>query len=188
MKLLLIRHGEAEDKEGDIILTERGRNEALCIAEHLSGTHIEKIYVSTLTRAKQTLEPLKKIRKDIPIVESDDIREIYRVLVGGPERDRTPVDREEKDRRRIEQFWDTVCKEEGVIAVFSHGNAIRYLLSKALRLTRVNMWENMLIMTGSISIITINERKTRVEGVNMIDHLPHAAEIFLDGGSTVYHS
>ena len=46
MKILLIRHGEAEEEGGDSSLTSQGIEQAKQVAEVLKNYSIDKIYVS----------------------------------------------------------------------------------------------------------------------------------------------
>jgi len=64
-RIYLVRHGETEwNKEKvfrggiDIPLSERGRKEALALAEFLAKERIQFIYCSPLKRAKETSKPL----------------------------------------------------------------------------------------------------------------------------------
>ena len=54
MKLLLIRHGDPSYEDDS--LTPQGKKEARCLAARLVKTHIDKIYVSPLGRAKKTAQ------------------------------------------------------------------------------------------------------------------------------------
>ena len=54
MKLLLIRHGDPSYEDDS--LTPQGRKEARCLAARLVKTHIDKIYVSPLGRARKTAQ------------------------------------------------------------------------------------------------------------------------------------
>jgi broad specificity phosphatase PhoE len=63
MKILLIRHGETtgdvEDRYGgsyDDSLTEKGRQQLQETAKHLAGIRVDKLYTSTLKRAKESAE------------------------------------------------------------------------------------------------------------------------------------
>ena len=171
MKLFLLRHGYYVEKENDIILSDKGHSEAKALANKLQEIHIDKIYVSDYTRALETLEPFKQKNPNIPIVKTSDLREIYRVLVGGPIRKGTPKEREINDSERAERMWKTLKQEKGNIAVFVHGNLIKYFLMKALNIQQENLWSKMLIRTCSISIIEIKDKLIRVNAINSTDHL-----------------
>ena len=66
MKLLVIRHGESEadilrvcEGRADFPLTERGHRQAAAMAEYVAVNYpLDRIYCSTLTRARQTAQYL----------------------------------------------------------------------------------------------------------------------------------
>ena len=63
MELVLVRHGEPEwVRDGfsvdDPPLTTRGHEQAERLADRLAGEHFDQIYVSPMTRARQTAAPL----------------------------------------------------------------------------------------------------------------------------------
>jgi broad specificity phosphatase PhoE len=172
MKLFLLRHGEAVKNADDTILTDFGRQEAKALASKLSELPIDKIFVSDYTRSIETLEPFRIMNPDIPIVKTSDLREIYRVIVGGPGREGTPIDRLIKDSERATKVWEILKKEKGNVAVFCHGNIIRFFLMKSLNINSDNLWDKMLITTGSISVIEVDGDLIRVNAINLIDHSP----------------
>jgi broad specificity phosphatase PhoE len=172
MKIFLLRHGEAVKKEEDTVLSDLGHQEAKALASKLSELPIDKIFVSDYTRAIETLEPFRIVNPKIPIVKTSDLREIYRVIVGGPVREGTPDARIIKDSERATNVWEILKKEKGNIAVFCHGNIIRFFLMKSLNIKPDNLWDKMLITTGSISVIEVDGDLTRVNAINLIDHSP----------------
>ncbi len=87
--LYLIRHGQSESNlagvftgQSDTILTDLGLRQAERTAEYLSRFPITRIYSSSLIRARQTAEVFAE-RVGLPIVESDDLRELYAGLWEG---------------------------------------------------------------------------------------------------------
>lgn len=58
MRILIIRHGDP-DYENDT-LTEKGWREANLLAEKMKGERVDKIYVSTLGRARDTARPTEE--------------------------------------------------------------------------------------------------------------------------------
>lgn len=178
MKIFLLRHGEVIKKDNAVILSKLGCEEAKALASKLSEISIDKIFVSDYLRALETLEPFKKLNPNIPIVQTSDLREIYRVLVGGPVREGTSPERKVNDLFRADKIWETLKKEKGNIAVFCHGNIIRYFLMKVLKINSVNFWEKVLISTGSISVIEIDSELIRVNAINLIDHSPLKKEFY----------
>ncbi|KAG4301219.1 hypothetical protein PCANB_002467 [Pneumocystis canis] len=72
MIILLVRHGETDfNRNGkiqgslDIPLNSIGNKQAIDLSNHLCNLKIDKILCSNLNRAKQTIEPFLKKKKDI---------------------------------------------------------------------------------------------------------------------------
>ena len=57
-------------------------------------------------------------------------------------------------------------EEKENIAIFCHGNIIRYFLNKVLK-TENNIWESLVIDNCSVSIIEKNEKGIFVNGINL---------------------
>lgn len=161
-RIYLIRHGDTQKIEDDIVLNEKGFFEAKAVAKKLNSITFSHVFSSELTRAKQTAEEFTADFKKRP-----ELNEIYRVLIGGPVREGTPEDRAEKDKARTDKIWKELCSLEGNIAVFCHGNIIRYFLCKALEVKPTNIWNTLVINNGSISIV-----ENEVQAINLIEHLP----------------
>lgn len=86
-EILLIRHGQSApfvegrlfdlvDGQGDPPLSDLGHAQAQMVAERLALEPIHAIYVTTLRRTLQTIEPLAVRRGMTPIVEPD-LREVH---------------------------------------------------------------------------------------------------------------
>jgi len=183
MKIFLVRHGEAIKLDNDSVLTPKGIEQAKNVAKELLKVKLDFAYVGDLTRAKQTLEEYKKINNSIETEVNSDLNEIYRVIVGGPKKDGTPEDREEKDKKRADNFFSQLLnsKKENIV-IFAHGNIIRYFLSKALSIDSKGLWEKMVISPGSISIIEIDEqRKMQVKAINLYQHQKQFLDDFFNG-------
>ena len=72
MKILIIRHGDP-NYEVDWI-TEKGRKEANLLADYLDSVKIDKVYCSTMGRARRTAQPFLD-RKGITAEYCDWLRE-----------------------------------------------------------------------------------------------------------------
>lgn len=171
MKIYLIRHGEADSKVDDVPLTKKGLDEAKTIANELLNYKFEKIYFSDLLRAKQTAEIYLKLNPDIETISDERLREIYRVLIGGPEKIGTSENREINDKKRADEFFEEILKKGDDVAIFCHGNIIRYYLNKVLN-SKENIWNSLTINNGSISILEIENSLLRINAINLINHLP----------------
>ena len=58
MRIIIIRHGDP-DYVNDT-LTEKGWREARLLAERMKGERVDKIYVSSLGRARDTAKPTEE--------------------------------------------------------------------------------------------------------------------------------
>ncbi|MGI9015719.1 MAG: histidine phosphatase family protein [Euzebya sp.] len=85
--LLLVRHGESQpamlgqafptvDGHADPPLADEGHREAEAVAQRLQHEEISAIYTTTLTRTKQTAEPLASLLGLTPM-EEGDLREVF---------------------------------------------------------------------------------------------------------------
>lgn len=170
LNLVLVRHAEAK-MEGTVDkLTSRGEDQARRLAERLSGTAWNRVYVSTKNRALQTLCPLRRFVPEDRVVESRDLREIHRMLVGGPPSEHGDAAREVRDRERIERIWARLAGEQGKVLMVAHGNVIRYFLGKVLGIEGAALWHHLTL--GHVSITTVERRGDRfvATGVNLVDH------------------
>lgn len=166
MKIILVRHGEADSSIEEVPLTEKGILEANSVANELKKYSFEKVYSSDLLRAKQTCEAFTK-----DYLEDERLREIYRVLIGGPIKEGTSKDREIKDRERADEIFEELLKKEEDVILFCHGNIIRYYLNKVLK-SKENLWENMTINNCSISILESKKDVLEIKKINLINYLP----------------
>lgn len=167
MKVFLIRHGEANASIENIPLTEKGFSQAKLVSRELQNYNFDKIYSSNLLRAKQTCMEFTK-----EYVEDKRLKEVYRVLIGGPIKEGTRLNREEDDRKNADEIFDELINSEGEnVLVFAHGNIIRYFIKKVQGLADENLWTNMKIDNCSITIIENNEGELRVNEINRNNYL-----------------
>jgi len=166
MKIILVRHGEADSNIEGVPLTKKGLAEAKSVAKELSKYSFEKIYSSNLIRAKQTCEEFTK-----EYIEDERIREIYRVLIGGAVKEGTSKDREILDKKRADESFNELLKEDENALIFCHGNLIRYYINKVLK-SKENLWKVMTINNCSISILEFKENILEIRNINLINHLP----------------
>lgn len=174
VKLFLVRHGEAIKIEPEPVLSEKGKQQAKYVAKRLAQLRITKVYVSSAQRALETYDVYKKMKPDVPVVISDKLKEVYRVLVGGPRREGTPPDREKSDMQRADAILREIlsdAQEDDAVLLFIHGNLIRYIIAYFLQISKVNLWEELEIHDASISLIEIVNNKPQVRLINSIEHL-----------------
>lgn len=154
MKILLIRHGETtgdiEDRYGgsyDDPLTEDGQRQLQDTAERLAGTQVDKIYSSTLIRAKQSTEIINaELKTEVEFL--DGLRERDYGVLGGltkteaeekyPEavelhKDPANTDPEGESQsdftqRVLTTFQSIADEAQSTVAVVSHGGPIKVIL------------------------------------------------------------
>ena len=166
MKIYLIRHAEANSKIEGAPLTKRGIEEAKIVANELLNYKIKRIYFSNLLRAKQTAEFYLKLKPKIKNTCEERLSEIYRVLIGGPEKLGASKDRKVEDKKRADEVFKEILKKGEDVAIFCHGNIIRYYLNKVLK-SKENLWENLTINNCSISILSWENSILKIEGINL---------------------
>ena len=178
MNILLIRHGESQQIGINPHLTNNGNVQAQQLAVMLSQIPLTKAYVSDQIRAIETFEEYKKLNPNMRFVKTKKLREIYRTLVGGPQKEGTPHSREVSDKARIDSFWKEILNSaDKTVAFFTHGNVIRYLLAKAMGI-EPKFWTKMVINCGSISLIQKNKDSVRVKFINSISHLAQPNKVY----------
>ncbi len=182
MHIFLIRHGEAIKTASDSVLTPKGVQQAKNIALFFDKISCDMVFTSALTRSKQTAHELLVRKKELSAVEMSDLNEIYRVLVGGPVKLGTSPDREIKDKSRADALFETLLtiKKKNLL-LFTHGNLIRYLIAKTLSISALSLWEQMVISSGSISILDIDKGKVQLKAVNWYGHQKEFLDDFLNG-------
>lgn len=181
MKMLLIRHGECLKGIKDPSLTQRGKVQAEKLAKKLSTLPITKAYVSDLTRAFESFESYLAVNPSITYEKTEQVREIYRLIIGGPEKEGASQDREKKDKARADIFFDHITNSnlKGNVIIVTHGNLIRYFLSKAMKMDPKKAFDGLIVNCGSISVIEIKRGQTAVKSMNNVDHLgPKEVEQF----------
>ncbi len=161
MRLFLIRHGHTEILDGEAKLSKKGMLQSKALSKKLEKLKFDKVYTSDLERSKRTTEEYTK-----DFIKDPRLREVYRVLVGGPEKEGTSPEREMKNKERADKFFEEILGEEGNIAIFCHGNTIRYFLNKILN-SKENIWENLVLDNCSVSIIEKNKEGLFIKGINL---------------------
>lgn len=161
MKIFLIRHGHTEIKNGEARLSKIGILQSKELSKKLRKLEIGKVYTSNLMRSKETVKEYTDA-----FVEDKRLREVYRVLIGGPEKEGTSLNREIEDKKRADEFFDEILKEEGNIILFCHGNIIRYFLNKVLK-SKENLWDKLVIDDCSVSIVERDARGLGIKGINL---------------------
>lgn len=151
MRLILIRHGETQSNVDRLLdtahpgapLTERGRQQAVDLAEAIAHEEIDALYVSTLTRAQETAAPLAT-KRGLAATVIEGIHEIsagieemspnweaYVTMLESwaPDNLDAKLEGGESAREFLQRFDDAISQieQEGhdTVAVVSHGAALR---------------------------------------------------------------
>ena len=176
MNLLVIRHGQSEadilnvhEGRADFALTELGLQQASLMAKWVSGyIKLDKIYSSTLKRARQTAEKLSG-STGISVEFDDGLMEFKNGLIAGlsweeankkypipvPKFPHTAVYEQESDiefRSRAETVLSRITNEnpsDSNIAIVSHGGMISKLFQSFLGLSTIS---NVGINSGDTGI------------------------------------
>jgi broad specificity phosphatase PhoE len=196
--VLLIRHGQTDwNKTGrwqghiDVPLNEKGHLQARLLAQRLATWPIKAIYTSDLERAVQTAAPLGAKLELVP-VEEPALRERN----GGNFQGLTGEELQARfgeEWRRVRQdgfappngesnltlalrinaaFQQIVSRHEGdMIALVSHGGAMRVLISHILGLPLGQPASFSLRGNTGLSIIEINEHGPILTLLNDVSHL-----------------
>lgn len=180
-RLYLIRHGETDSNKSyrfqgqtDIELNAKGKAQAQLLAEHFKDIKLDKIYCSSLLRARQTAEPLAKTH-GLELTAVDDIKEIafgewegmtfdeinakwpgdIDAFFKNPALCHVPGGENFTDvAARVEPFFKNGLAEMETsdIAVVSHGGIIRVLLCLFLGLDLNKIWN---FSVGNCSTTTL---------------------------------
>lgn len=154
MKILLIRHGETtgdlEDRYGgsyDDPLTEEGQRQLQNTAQRLAGTQVDKLYSSTLIRAKQSTEIINiELKTEVEFL--DGLRERDYGVLGGltkaealekypeaVELHKDPANTDPKGEsqasftERVLTVFNSITHEaQSTVAIVSHGGPIKVIL------------------------------------------------------------
>lgn len=178
--VLLIRHAEsvapgtADFDEYTRPLTEKGFRDAERLADSLASTRIDAAYSSPYIRARQTIEPLAKLR-GLTIETIDDLWE--RVLKPGDLPDwRMHLQRSWNDfdyalpggesgraaQARVMRVLDDVRgRHSGVVMLASHGNLIALALHAMMPGVDYAFWES--IPMPAVYTIVHEDARWRVE-------------------------
>ncbi|HEY3910713.1 MAG TPA: histidine phosphatase family protein [Stellaceae bacterium] len=196
----LVRHGEPavfgriNGRISGIGLSERGRAEAMLVADRLAGENIAAIYASPMQRTRETAEILAA-RLDLPVGHRDDMIELDFGEWTGLTFDQVRADprwplwqscrsiaaipggeswRHVQDRVVGALFELRRSHPEGNVAVISHGDVIRAALLFALGMP-LDFYARLEIGLASLSTIRIDDFGIRVSAVNERPRLPSLA-------------
>ncbi|MCF6466758.1 histidine phosphatase family protein [Clostridium sp. Cult2] len=178
MDIILIRHGQTEDNAGrifstkDTILTDEGKEQIKKTKTFIDTLSFDKVYVSPLHRAIQTMEILgldgekeERIKEvDYGLFEGNTYEEIVDKF---PEEAKiwdedylnflTPEGESIKlAYERVTSFLEEISKKDEDVVLVCHAGVIRIALSWVFE--NVDYFFKFKIDNGSVNIISIDEK------------------------------
>lgn len=183
--IFLLRHGQYKKKPSEV-LTTLGRKQATLAGKRLKEIKFFKIHFSTMPRARETAEIVKKTMGYRKKIHGSDF--LHECVPGFPKKLRkkhgfTDQKKLKADKRQADRAYRdifTFSKGKRNELVVCHGNIIRYFLCKALGVD-TEVWRKLDIKQCGITIIELNS-KTRSIGIiahNDIGHIPLKMQTFL---------
>ncbi len=175
MEIYLIRHGETEgnlDPTKPPILTENGKEQIKLLANSLKEEKVDLIISSDLERAQLTAKEIQLQNINKPKFEiTNELQEIYRLIVGGAPKEGTRPNRFEEDSERANNFWNKLISMNlEKVFIVSHGNIMKFFISKALEI-EPEKTKNIVLDPTSISIVEINNEKIQLKSLNNMNHI-----------------
>lgn len=190
MKIYLVRHGETIENKTGIhqgqalqgILSEKGINQAIKVADRLKVEKFDVIFSSDLGRASNTAKEIAKHHSDTPIHFVKELRERYTGEIGGKHRDEIDYNNLPKDaerdpdlQKRGGTFIDEIYQEykDKVVLLVGHNTInsaiVSVIMDKSVQQIRdeIGRFQN-----ASVSIVEIKEgRNHNILLLNCIEHL-----------------
>jgi broad specificity phosphatase PhoE len=194
--LFLIRHGENDYlKKGILIgntpgvyLNQRGRQQAVLLAEALQGRSITAIYSSPLERALETAAPLASLL-DLGIITLPELSDTNVGDWSGrkiTELKKLPAWKQIQEhpagfefpgggsflglQKRLVSAFDIITsghKMADRVAIFFHADPIKLVLSHYLGLP-LDFFQRLSVDTGSVSVVQVTKKGTVLVALNLI--------------------
>ena len=195
MKLIVTRHGETvENRKGiiqghlNIVLSEKGLEQADLVALRLKDEHIDAIYSSDLDRAAETARRIVKFHPSIKIHFTKKLRERYLGEFQGKSRKEVGWDKIEpggtythpKDGETVEDMYERARKfidsvlhkhKNDTVLVVAHNYFNKALIAiienkSAMQIDSIPNMKNT-----NISIYEIDEKSRKMLLFNCVKHL-----------------
>jgi serine/threonine-protein phosphatase PGAM5 len=169
--LVLLRHGQYET-ESLGVLTPLGRNQAAITARFLGRMRIDRVWSSTLPRARETATIIASHLRVSPVRHTRILREGMYTKVEGYS---VPASERVEDRARADAAWAKFFRPSRIDRtelLVCHGNLIRYFVCRALD-TPIARWVRMNTSHCSLTRIVVRDTgAVRVVSYNETSHLP----------------
>lgn len=186
--IILLRHGQYT-KEPKEKLTALGRKQARLAGRRLAEFKIDEVAISSMPRAQETASlALKQIHKKNGRLHEqvfcDDLREC---VPGFTEELRkkhgykkTELVRDRKQADRAFKKYFKYSKKESTVLLVCHGNIIRYLTCKALKVPAL-AWLRLDIKQCGFTILTLDSKKGVMNLIthNETGHIPLKDQTFM---------
>lgn len=193
-KLILVRHAQTIDNIKFILagsidskISDIGRKQIKYLTNYLKDLNIDSIYTTTLSRTKETVLEISKL-KNIDIIEVENLNEINFGSFEGmtfndiqsmyPDEFQKIIDDgydyKYPNGESLVNTYDRVCKEmdkiiknsEGkTVLICSHGGTIRNIISYLITNTYENHW-NFKIDNASVTTIDITDGFSVISKLN----------------------
>lgn len=175
MEIYLIRHGETQanlDPTKPSTLTKNGINQINQLSNSLKSEKVDLIISSDLERAQLTAKEIQKQNINKPKFEiTNELQEIYRLIVGGVPEEGTMPNRFEEDFKRAILFWNKLINLNlNKVFIISHGNIMKFFISKVLEI-EPEKTKNIVLDPTSISIIEINNKEIWLKCLNNMNYM-----------------
>lgn len=191
-QLYLLRHAQSEANQSGILagpdnsvnLSDKGRNQSLKVSKHLKNIDFREIYCSPIARCIQTIEPFLGLRKEIPLIHEERIKEMnygrwngklleelskkrdWQKIQKAPSKFTFPNGESFNQlRKRVSSFLTDIEGKDGSILIVSHGDVIKMILACTLSLP-TDKFQNFVITPASISIVNYDHRNRSVISLN----------------------
>lgn len=188
MRLLLVRHGQTEANMARTIqgqthglLSVEGRRQVGLLANQLKDEDIGIIYSSDLARAKDTAKEIAKHHFDAPLHFTELLRERHYGALEGASWDdidweKLPADVESEAEltARAREFVSLCSGHQETVLAVSHGGFLMVLMSVILKKSVAEMWEMGGLDNTSLSILSKEGGRYKLEMFNSTSHLSQA--------------
>jgi probable phosphoglycerate mutase len=192
-QLLLIRHGENDyTKKGKLAgwtsgvhLNADGKKQAQAIAERLAPAPLKAIYSSPLERARETAEPLAKL-KSLPVLVRSGLGEVqyglwtgkslkalrrtklWRVVQHHPAAMEFPEGETLRavQARAVDEI-EKIAREhpKDLVAAFSHGDVIKLVVAHYLGVP-LDLFQRLVVNTGSLTVLHLGAGQSALVKLN----------------------
>lgn len=190
--IIFIRHGQYT-RDPSEQLTILGAEQARLTATTLEGLNIDKMFSSTMPRAKQTAAIIAK-KLDLPCAANELYCEASLpappyFFKGDwiPDRSRKGIaalkKRMEVNKVRADEAFDHLFKQptrgHALHVIVAHGNIIAYWVGRALKMNPLN-WLNLEIQQCSLTTLRVDDSaRIKLLGFSEVGHIPRSKRSYL---------